>query len=245
MKIREFFERYVFTRQCAGCGELLSYAYVRESFCPKCRIIWDRAKTENCPTCFQAISECTCMPKNLASTGAVSLRKLTRYSSSRQQEPQNRLLYFIKHTPNRRHMTFLASELLPAIREELAKAGVKDEGQEAVIIHLPRGKWAKNKYGFDQSEWFCHALSEQIGIPHAKNAIGRRLGGTEQKKLDRKERQENIRGLLFIKEPEAVRDKVVILFDDIVTTGASMAACASLLKKAGAKTLLLACISQN
>ena len=245
MKAREFFDRYVGVRSCAGCGELMSYEQARDAFCPRCRKIWDQAKTENCPTCFQAISECICMPPFLKSAGVLSLRKLTRYSSARQNEPQNRILYAIKHNPNRRYTRFLVSELLPALREELSAAGVENGAEEALLIHLPRGRRARSKYGHDQSELFCRILSEQTGIPHAKRAIRRRLGGREQKKLNRKERQANLRGLLSLRDETAVRGKVVILFDDIVTTGASLAACASLLKKAGAKMILCGTISQN
>ena len=48
-----------------------------------------------------------------------------------------------------------------------------------------------------------------------------------------------------IENIENIENKYVILFDDIVTTGASMAACAKLLKKAGAKGVICVCMAST
>lgn len=242
MKTIDFLEKYVFVRSCVGCRELMDASRAQEAFCPTCRRRWDAVKTENCPTCFQAASECTCMPSLLEKSGATELRKLFFYDSACATEAQNRILYAIKHRPNRRLSNFLAAELQPLIRHTLAASGLTED--EVILVPLPRGRRAKNKYGFDQSELICRSLFELYGIP-ATCAIRRRIGGKEQKKLTKAERVKNLKGLFFVRDGQILCGKHVILFDDVVTTGAGMSACVSLLKQCGAADVRCLCLAQD
>lgn len=244
MKISEFFGRFVAVRKCAGCQQILRYEERHSIFCSDCELPFRAAKVESCPICFQSAVDCTCMPKGLAKTGALCLRKLIFYHSSHGDLPQNKMIYFIKRNPNRRVSSALACELADAVFEELAVLGIEDATQSCVLVGVPRGRAAKNRYGFDQSERIVQALSARTGIPFAM-AVRRRIGGREQKKLGQGERFRNIRRLFFVKDKQAVRGKCVLLFDDVVTTGASMAACVKLLQEAGAKSMICLCLAQN
>ena len=244
MRWKEFWQRYIQVRACAGCGELLSYEHATEAFCPACHQIFEKAKTESCSSCFQAYCECTCMPKALQREGVLSLRKLVRYSSKRQKEPQNRILYALKHKPNRRYSLFLAGELYPLIREELKALGVEEDTDEVCLSYIPRGRRSYMKYGTDQSEAICRELSELSQIPSV-SVFHRKWGGKEQKKLGVAARRKNLRGLFSVEHEDQIRGKIVVLIDDVVTTGASMATCAQLLKKAGAVAILCVCIANN
>ncbi len=51
-------------------------------------------------------------------------------------------------------------------------------------------------------------------------------------------RWENVRGVFRVASPERVRERVVLLVDDVMTTGATLSACASALKRAGARQVL-------
>lgn len=243
MSLRDFFRRYVLVRFCGGCGEILSYEHGEAALCPACRLTYDRAKTESCPVCFSAMSECLCVPKLLRDVEAVGLCKLFRYSPSKSNQPQNRMLYTIKKQPVRRYMAFFASELTPIILRTLKDAGVEHAPSETVLVSVPRGRRAKSRYGFDQSEEICKFLSEKTGIPYASGVLRRKRGGKEQKKLSRSEREKNLKGLLYLKKGVSLHGKTVILFDDIVTTGASLSACIPLLRDAGAEQMLFAALA--
>ena len=246
MTLREFLDRFVFVRKCGGCGALLEYEEVPNAFCPTCRVKWNQAKVEPCAVCYQGAVECTCMPKGLSATGVLSLRKLAFYSPKRMKEPQNQVIYRIKHEPNRRIFSFLASELRGAVAEELKTLEI-EPSEDAVLVCVPRGRSAVAKYGFDQSELICRALSPLTGIPYLP-VLKRKIGGKEQKKLDKTHRFRNIRSLFYWNPrigEDRIKGKYVFLLDDIVTTGASMAACVHLMKKAGAKAVICLCIAQN
>ena len=244
MKWREFSDRFLVVRKCAGCGEILPYERCYEAFCTTCQLRWRVAKTENCENCFRPAFECTCSPKGLSATGALCLRKLIFYRAERSREAENQLIYGMKHRPNRRKADFVAEELSEAVREELSILGVTEPERDAVIVSIPRGQKARIRYGFDQSELISRSLSKKTGIPYV-TAIGRRRGGKEQKKLSRDHRFRNIRHLFRLRDRNAVCGKCVLLFDDVVTSGASMAAGVNLLREAGANCVICLCIAQD
>ena len=241
MILKELFERFFIIHKCGGCREILDHEDFSEALCPECRLKWRVAKTESCPVCAQSAVECTCMPKTLAKTGALCLRKLNFYHAYRDKEPQNRLIYFLKKNPNKRMADFVARELSVQIREELSALGADSE--DAVVVNIPRGHRSRRIYGFDQSAFICKRLAELSGIEYTA-AILRRRGGKEQKQLDRSKRMENTESRFTVGMPDGIKEKYVILFDDVVTTGASMSACASALRKAGAKGIICLCMAQ-
>ena len=138
----------------------------------------------------------------------------------------------------------IAAELAPMVRSELDALGILECSEQVCIVSIPRGKRSKMLYGFDQSELIAGALSRQMGIPYV-NIIGRTRRGREQKGLVRDKRFGNVKGAFELKEDVALSGKYILLFDDIVTTGASMSGCVSLLQKAGAKEILALCIAQD
>ncbi len=239
MDRKEFLERFVFVRKCGGCGEILPYERSRNAFCSECEKAWHIAKAENCTECLRVVTECTCAPRGLR--GVRSLRKLIFYHPKKVKDPQNQMIYRLKHRPNRRISEFVANELASAVEEEIAIGCARED---AVIVNVPRGRRSKTLYGFDQSALLCRALSERTGIPTVE-AIGRRRGGREQKTLRGARRFYNIKGLFYLHDESLVSRKCVLLVDDIVTTGASMAGCVKLLQKAGAKEILAFCIAQD
>lgn len=246
MKWNEFLDRFFHVRKCGGCTGILLYEERESAFCESCLLQYRAAKVESCPKCFRSAMECTCMPKGLSAAGALCLRKLYFYRASGAHLPQNRIIYFLKHLPNRRMASFLAKDFLAAIEEELSVLGAEESERACVWVSIPRSRSSKNRYGFDQSELFCRALSRVSGIPFS-NVIQRKFGGKEQKRLDERARFRNIRRLFWIKkkDAEAVRGACVLLFDDIVTTGASMAACVKVLRDAGATSVICFCLAQN
>ena len=243
MKFKEFYKRYLTVRKCGGCREILPFSESENGLCERCLTRWNIAKTETCPDCAQSAVECTCMPKVLSKEGALCLRKLYFYSPAKNKEPQNKLLYFLKKNRNKRMSAFLAEELLSLLQSEIDVLDIDGKSQ-CLIACVPRSKKAKNTYGFDQSVMVCRELSYISGIPFCET-IARKKGGKEQKKLDKGKRLRNVKQLFEIAEPSAVSGKYVILFDDIVTTGASMSACASLLKNSGAKGIICLCVAKD
>jgi len=103
-----------------------------------------------------------------------------------------------------------------------------------VIVPMPlhwRRRWHR---GFNQCELLARLLGQRTGLP-VRNAIGRRRSTPAQAGLSNSERRSNVAGAFASKHVNQVMAKHVLLIDDVLTTGATASACASALKRVGAR----------
>ena len=244
MKLLEVYERFFSLKKCIACGEILPYEERNNALCDTCRFLWDGAKTESCPDCFKSAVECTCQPKELGELGVLCIRKLIFYQKKLKGGKYYRAIYRLKRKKSKRAERFFAEELMPLVKEELAALGIKEnEDKRAVITFVPRGIKARKAYGFDQSARVAARLGEILDIPCVQ-CVKRVRRIKEQKKLTRKQRFKNAEGSFALINAD-VKGKAVFLFDDIVTTGASMYAAAKLIIKSGALCVIGLCIAED
>ena len=219
MERREFLERFILVRKCAGCGEILPYERSNEAFCSECIAKWRVAKAENCSECLRVVTECTCAPKGLTQLKNLrSLRKVIFYHPSRFREPQNKLIYFLKHQANTRVSLFAAKELARALNEELEACGFAERRDEAVIINVSRGRRAKIRYGHDQSELICRELATLCGISYCGCIVRNRRKSKEQKRLSVGMRFGNALGAFSLRKETDLSGKCVVLLKKIAKT---------------------------
>ena len=246
MTLREQLARIFIVHKCSSCGHILDAEHFDDALCEDCYSAYKSAKIVGCPNCFMAAFECTCQPRMMSGEGSLCLRKLFFYRAGREDLPQNRLVYFFKHKRSHRVTSFLASELWSSLEDELCEAGVTDVASSVLSVSIPRGRRAQIRDGFDQSELFCYELERISGIRYLP-VLRRRLGGKEQKKLTAAQRKRNIKDLIYADDrlAAAVRGKYVVLFDDVVTTGASMSICLAKLRKMGARGVFCCCVAYD
>ena len=90
---------------------------------------------------------------------------------------------------------------------------------------------------FNQAELLAEALSEQTGVPCENRLLIRTRPTRPQADLDRRERNDNLRGAFDLRHGARLKGLRLLLVDDVYTTGATARACAQLLKTAGARTV--------
>jgi ComF family protein len=119
----------------------------------------------------------------------------------------------------------------------LAQAVPVDEGFDAVVavpLHW-RKRWSR---GFNQSEILARSVARLRGIPFL-NALRRVRSAAVQAGLGKTARRRNVAGAFAARKGMDLREKRVLLIDDVMTTGATAAACGLALKRAGAKSVCL------
>ncbi len=92
---------------------------------------------------------------------------------------------------------------------------------------------------FNQSALLAYALSKQSGVRCVPDILQRVRYTKPQMKLNRAERLKNVTHAFAVANQARpmLRNKIIVLVDDVVTTGATVNACAKVLKKAGAKEI--------
>jgi ComF family protein len=101
------------------------------------------------------------------------------------------------------------------------------------IVPVPLHPARRRDRGYNQSELLARRVGRAAGIPVRPNALCRIRATAVQMELSAAERQVNVAGAFRCDDP-LLRGAVVLLVDDVCTTGATLDACASALKTAGA-----------
>ena len=239
-----FLSRLLFPPKCAACKVLLDW-YETDgvtALCPSCLEKWIAEKNVTCGICGKKVTHCSCVTGEMRKARCAGFRKLTYYQGRTREPVPNRLIYHIKESRSAQTHAFLARELQSAIEELLPCV---EDRQKAVLTFVPRSRSAKMKYGTDQAEELARALAKVTDLP-CRKLIRRASGrGGEQKTLSASARLKNATHSFVLSRGVDVRGKTVVLVDDIVTTGASMATCTRLLRHVGAQQVYCLSIASN
>lgn len=116
---------------------------------------------------------------------------------------------------------------------QLAQAmeGLEPLAKSVILVPVPLAPKRLATRGYNQAERLAQALAERTGLTVASAALARRRETTTQTKLTPELRRANVAGAF---SGEGVRGKVAVLVDDVLTTGATLGACAEALMAAGA-----------
>lgn len=165
----------------------------------------------------------------LADPGAVVGEELTLAVAAFVYEGAlRRALAQLKYEGARRVAPELAAAALPAVRRLIAIAG-----PGAMLVPVPLNQERFRQRGYNQATLLADAIGSRTGIP-VRSCLQRARRTEKQHRLDRAERLRNLRGAFAIADPVP---RVAILVDDIMTTTATLEACAGVLRRAGATEL--------
>jgi ComF family protein len=96
-----------------------------------------------------------------------------------------------------------------------------------VIVPIPLHYSKLRSRGFNQSEIFGQGLSKALNKPIQGNALKRNVFTSTQTKKGRFDRWKNVEGIFQIPDRELLKNKHILLIDDVVTTGATLEAAGS------------------
>jgi len=127
--------------------------------------------------------------------------------------------------------------LAPEISQFLGETWTRyPELQEAaIVIPVPLYKTQFRERGYNQAELLAKEFVKQFPQMALQGKTLVRIKSTRsQTKLSRKDRLQNLLTAFSVVDSEAIKNKTILLIDDVCTTGATLNACAKTLLRAGA-----------
>jgi len=97
------------------------------------------------------------------------------------------------------------------------------------LIPLPLYADKERKRGYNQAAIICNGMSSVMNVPVLNGAVIRQHATETQTRKHRTERWENVKGSFKIVKENEVKNKHLLLVDDVVTTGATLEACGNII----------------
>lgn len=143
-----------------------------------------------------------------------------------------------------------AAGVLGQMLAEAAESLLTAEPETMVMLPIPLHASRFRERGFNQAELLAQVAEREL---HRKGyrveldttLLLRRRATESQTGLSREQRRENIRGAFMVAAPENLENRTVLLVDDVMTTGATIAECARVLLNAGARSVLAATVARS
>ena len=214
--LKNFLLDLIFPVRCIACkreGELLCSNCVekielnKKQFCPICR-----RESFGGRTCVNCAKECPLTGLLVAASyeknpGLAQAVKTLKYKFSKN----------------------LAKNLSTILVNVIAK----NSFDKAVLVPVPLHKKRQRWRGFNQANLLAEAISFKITLP-IENLLMRTRNTPQQAKLNRQARLKNLSSAFELNPGYSLKNKTVILVDDVASTGTTLIECAKVLKKGGA-----------
>lgn len=108
-----------------------------------------------------------------------------------------------------------------------------------IMVYVPMHIKKKMQRGYNQTELIAREIARIVGLKIQINNLIKVRDTAKQSTLTKEKRIENVKGAFDVKNIDIIKNKKIILFDDIFTTGSTVDECSKALKNAGAKEVAI------
>lgn len=116
----------------------------------------------------------------------------------------------------------------------LERAEVRELLEGATLVPVPLHPRRRAERGYNQADLLARALATRSRAAVATGILTRRRDTPPQAGLPAARRRRNVKDAFAVPRPERVAGRTLVLVDDVYTTGATLRACAEVLRRAGA-----------
>ncbi len=211
-------KQLIYPPRCPFCGRIMT----EEVPCEDCLKQATELTAVVCGTCGASPEHCGCSGRTFAFRRNVSAFLYER-------SPRKLVLRF-KQRKKPQLAAFMARRMYHHIKARLGT-------DFSLITYVPQTRLKSIRRGFCPARLLAETLSDRLNIPCVP--LLRRLGGREQKYEKGNDRWINAKRNYALLKKAKVGGRV-LLIDDLMTTGATLNACAALLREAGAEEVCCA-----
>jgi len=214
---------FCFPPLCPLCSEKL--AATEQILCDVCRDGFERVERPLCPVCGHGpwtTRETSCSFCLKPPVYFERARSLFHY-----HPPLSEAIIRLKNSPDRNLARALARYIFIYMEEDFRTVPID------VIVPVALHPWRERMRGYNQAELVAVALGRMAGLPVAWEFLRRIRRTAKQNTLPREQRRANVEGAFVVEPVGCFKGKKILLFDDVMTTGATGNDCARALKHEG------------
>lgn len=159
--------------------------------------------------------------------------------------PIKKALWLLKYSGKKRLAKIFAEVIYDKIVEELSDLSMMENFNNVILTPIPLSSKRLRERGYNQAELICKELVEIAHLRHGlnmqleKNVLIKIKDTEHQARIrDRRVRLKNLTGSFAVKNAESIKNRNIILIDDITTTGATLNEAKKILKQAGARKII-------
>ena len=217
------FMSLLFPRLCYACGAHLLRN--EKLICTECHVFIPRTgfhlKREN--------------PVEQLFWGRCKIEKAAAYSFYNRGSRIRRLIHNLKYRGARE----AGFEIGRIYGDALRISGFTDDID--LIMPVPLHPSKEKQRGFNQSKIISDGLADTTGLPVVTDVLVRESRSATQTRRSRYDRWTNVEGIFAVYDSEKIKDRHILLVDDVITTGSTIEACANeLLKVDGVRISVVA-----
>ena len=238
----------LFPRNCPSCGaeshpdsaaDPFNGSWDEDGWCRECRIQIDPQNYHRCQSCAAVLAQPSPYSQGCASCHRQDFPFELAISVHNYDGLLQRLVTQSKNT---------GDETLMAQLGRLLGHQVKKHRQTAdtdLMVPIPT-HWKRrfSSNGFHGPSLIAQNIEKITGIPQSQRILRAVKPTLKQGRLSRTARLKNIRDAFACKHPEKIERRTVMLIDDVMTSGATMTEATKVLKRAGAKKVIVAVIAR-
>lgn len=222
-KIKKFFLDLFFPKNCLGCKQPDTYL---------CQGCFNKVPLASNNACFFC--------EEITGQGRICIdckkeKYLDRVISA--SEYKNLLVRELIRAFKYHYVRELAAPLSQLTIRAMENLGFGFQKIDFVVIPVPLFKHRLHYRGFNQAELIAEEIAKRFKLPIQTNALKRKISRAPQAKIsDIEKRKANIKNSFGIgTEINSIENKIVLLVDDVITTGATLSEAARILKQNNAK----------
>jgi ComF family protein len=227
MNLQELFSDFLslfYPNYCYGCKGALVKG--EETLCTRCLLELPRTNYHHSYS----------SPIKERLSGRLELEHALAFLKFRKEGIVQQLLHELKYN-NRPEVGIKLGKLYG---KELKENGID---QFDLIIPVPLHESRKQKRGYNQSAKFAEGLSESLNVAWDETISFRKIRTETQTRKNKTERWDNVKDVFSISHPDQIKNRHILLVDDVITTGATIEACGRQLLDCGC-VLSIACIAE-
>ena len=218
-RIKERVSEVAFPRRCPLCGSVINS---NERICSRCSRDVEFIRRPICRICGRPLYSCNCRKGDYAFVRNVSPLVYTKSAKKG--------IHRMKFNDSPYSCTYFGKLMANTVRTEYLDSGVRFD----CVIGVPMFKDDFLTRGYNQAVLLAKTVAEEIEVPLLHKVMIKTQKTRPQHTLSFMERRRNIEGVFRVTSPEMIRGQIVLLCDDVTTSGNTLNECSLTLLEAGA-----------